>query len=142
MTRNLDTKTNEQLRADIRESIYKLEQLRAETEAIQSYADELTRRYCVSEETMQVKSIIIDTDAQKDINIDTEGKSIDIDDNTGDESISLDADSKEKLITLDVDMQVNSISFEIDTVVESVDLDSDAKAEAEELFQQMQDIEE
>jgi len=146
MTRNLETKTNEKLHADAHESVSviqnelkRLERLKEETRVIRSYANELARRYRISEGTTDLTCISIDTDAgEETVNINAEGGSIliNIDAEVG--SIDLEENENETSIRIDIDAGLDSIEFDTDAVVEPIDLDADTKAQAEQLFEEMQ----
>jgi hypothetical protein len=146
MTRNLETKTNEELHTDVYESVSvlqnelkRLERLKEETRVIRSYANELARRYRMTEGTTDIKCISIDTDAGKEtVNINAEGGSILINVDAEVGSIDLEENENEKSIIIDIDAGLDSIEFDTDAVIEPIDLDADTKAQAEQLFEEMQ----
>ena len=146
MTRNLETKTNEQLHTDVHESVSvlqnelkRLERLKEETRVIRSYANELARRYRMTEGTTDIKCISINTEAGKEtVNINAEGGSILINVDAEVGSIDLEENENEKSIILDIDAGLDSIEFDTDAVIEPIDLDADTKAQAEQLFEEMQ----
>ena len=146
MSDNVETKTNEQLHTDVHESVSvlqnelkRLKRIQEETRVIRSYANELARRYRISEGTTDLTCISIDTDAgEETVNINAEGGSILIKINAEVGSIDLEENENETSIRIDIDAGLDSIDFDTDAVVEPIDLDADTKAQAEQLFEEMQ----